>query len=539
MALSKIVKGTMLLTGATMISKMLGILYVIPFEALVGHEGGALFAYAYNPYMILISISTMGVPLAMSKFVSKYHSLGDYYTARRMFNSGLIFMLGTGILAFLFLFFSAEFFAKRIITNQQLTNSVDDVTFVIQMVSFALIIVPGMSLVRGYFQGQESMAPTAVSQVMEQIVRIIFLLTGTYIVIKLIDGELSAAVGLATFAAFIGAIASCLVLWFYWKSRKPYMDRQLKGQQKKHAYPMTSLYKELLSYAGPFVLIGIATPIYQLIDQFTFNRAMSDIGLAQTAESALSVIILYGHKLVIIPVTLATGLSLALLPAITKSYTAKKRDVFIHQINQSLQIIVLVTIPAVVGLALLSREAYGSFYGVEQLELGSHLLSWYAPVALFYALFTLTASILQGVDQQNFALISLGAGVLIKLALNVPLIHLLGAEGAIIATGLAVITASVLNLWKIHQIVRLPLKPLVKRTVLILIFTIIMIVSILLLKWILNLFFFDEVSRVSLLVQLLLLTGIGGYVFLWFSYKSTLLERVLGGRVRYLERIFF
>lgn len=539
MALSKMVKGTMLLTGAAMISKVLGILYVIPFEWIVGHNGGALFSYAYIPYTILISISTMGVPLAMSKFVSKYHSLGDYYTARRMFTSGLFFMFVTGFIAFLMLFFGAEVFARWIITDKDLSNSVEDVAFVIQMVSIALIIIPAMSLVRGYFQGQESMAPTAVSQVVEQIARIVFLLAGASAVIFLLDGEVTTAVGLATFAAFIGAIASSAVLWFYWRTRKPFMDRQLSSQRRRVNYPLSDLFKELLSYAGPFVLVGIATPIYQLIDQFTFNRAMAHIGLAEISEAAFSAIVLYGHKLVIIPVTVATGLSLALLPAITSAFTEKKRDVYIKHINQSLQMIMLVTIPAVVGLSLLSKEAYGTFYGVDQLDLGSGLLRMYAPVALFYALFTLTSSILQGINRQNFAVVSLGVGVLIKLILNIPLIYFMQAKGAIIATGLAVSTASLLNLWKIHQVVQLPVRQLIKRTVLIGIFTLIMTGTILILKWLLQMVIFDGASRLSLLAELLILAGAGGYIYLWFSYKSTLLERVLGGRVRLFERMFF
>ena len=82
---NKIVRGTMLLTGAAFLSKFLGMIYVIPFNELVGTKGGALYLYAYNPYTILISISTIGVPLATSNFISKYNSLGDYYTGMRMF----------------------------------------------------------------------------------------------------------------------------------------------------------------------------------------------------------------------------------------------------------------------------------------------------------------------------------------------------------------------------------------------------------------------------------------------------------------------
>src|SRR5690625_6076742 len=91
--------------------------------------------------------------------------------------------------------------------------------YVIQMVSFALLLIPAMSVVRGFFQGNQSMGPTAVSQVIEQVVRIIFVLVSVFLIIKVYDGSIGLAVGLATFATFIGALASCAVLWRYWRKR--------------------------------------------------------------------------------------------------------------------------------------------------------------------------------------------------------------------------------------------------------------------------------------------------------------------------------
>src|SRR5699024_11819076 len=108
---------SMLLIVADFLSKFLGMIYVIPFNELVGSKGVALYLYAYNPYTILISISTIGVPLATSKFISKYNSLGDYYTGLRMFRLGLVLMSITGILSFLILFFSADWVAQSFVVD--------------------------------------------------------------------------------------------------------------------------------------------------------------------------------------------------------------------------------------------------------------------------------------------------------------------------------------------------------------------------------------------------------------------------------------
>src|SRR5690625_3699504 len=153
--MSNIVKGTMLLTGATFLSKFLGMIYVIPFQSLVGESGGTLFNLAYTPYNIMISVSTVGVPLAVSKFVSKYNSLEDYETGLRMFRVGIVAMIVTGFIAFLTLFFSAEFLASKMITSENVDDptqiTVADVTMVIKMVSFALIIILVLSIVCGFF----------------------------------------------------------------------------------------------------------------------------------------------------------------------------------------------------------------------------------------------------------------------------------------------------------------------------------------------------------------------------------------------------
>jgi len=536
--MSNIVKGTMLLTGATFLSKFLGMIYVIPFNELVGDTGGTLFNFAYVPYNILISISTIGVPLAVSKFVSKYNSLDDYKTGLRMFKAGITLMLVTGFLAFITLFFGADFLANLMIKTSSDTDEifVEDIAMVLRMVSFALLIIPAMSIVRGFFQGYQSMGPTAVSQVVEQIVRIVFLLASTFIVLNVYGGTIVTAVGFATFAAFIGGLASCAVLWFYWQRRKADIERNVQQQDFTHDIPRKDLFIEIFSYAGPFVLVGLATPLYQLVDQFTFQKAMVAIGEGLNWTVSYSAINFYGHKLVIIPVTIATGLSLAILPALTKSFTQRDQTILVQQINQALQIVLVLVIPAVAGLAMLSDVAYGSLFGLKNIDITATLLAWYSPIALLFALFTVTSSILQGINQQRFAVVSLAAGLLMKILLNVQLIHMFGAKGAIFGTGLAVGIAVVLNIFRIRRSLYFSFKETYKRSLLIGLFTIIMCIVIWGAKMLLGMFIPYDESRIGAVVVLIVGVSIGGLVYLGLAYGSSLLERVFGDRVRVLDR---
>src|SRR5690625_2891578 len=378
---NKILRGTVLLTGAAFLSKFLGMIYVIPFNEFVGSQGGALYYYAYNPYTILISISTVGIPLAVSKIVSKYNSLGYYETGLKVFRASLLLTGITGFLAFVILYLSSGWLASRFIYSDVHGNTVEDVKQVIQMVSFALLLIPGMSVVRGFFQGNQRMEPTAISQVVEQIIRIAFVLLSAFVIIKIYEGSIVLAVSFATFAAFIGALASCVVLLVFWRKKKLKLKQNIKAKREKLQITTKDLLVELFSYAGPFVLVGVTIPLYQLVDSFTFNRAMSVSGFGEIAELSLATINFYGHKLIIIPVTLATGLSLTIVPALTESFTKQNRKKLFKEINQALQIVLLFVIPAVVGLSVLAYEAYGSLYGMSNLEITGSLLAWYAPVA--------------------------------------------------------------------------------------------------------------------------------------------------------------
>lgn len=525
---NQILKGTALLTGAAFISKFLGMIYVIPFNALVGQQGGALYYYAYNPYTILIGVSTVGIPMAMSKIVSKYNSMGQYDTSLKTFKMSMSLMLVTGVTAFVILYFSAEWFASRFVTDDEYGNSIEDVKQVIRMVSFALLIIPTMSIMRGFFQGNQRMEPTAVSQVVEQVVRIAFVLLSAFIVVQLYDGSIVLAVSLATFAAFIGALASWLTLGIFWKKQKHTLNEAVQPAEHQYDISHKTLAKELFSYAGPFVLVGIAIPLYQMVDSFTFNSAMADNGLAEISETALSTINLYGHKLIIIPVTLATGLSLSIVPALTDSFTRQNRSKLLGEINQALQIILLLVIPAAVGLSALAYEAYGSLYGMEDIALTGSLLAWYAPIALFFALFTVTAAILQGINEQRFAVLSLFVGLVIKVSLNTVLIHALDAKGSILATALATGAAVVLNLWIIKRAIKFPFKQTLKRLLFMVVFSVVMGVVVLLTKYLFGFFLpFDE-SRIAATIMLVIGVFAGAVVYLFLAYKSTLLDHVLG-----------
>src|SRR5699024_10438011 len=181
---------------------------------------------------------------------------------------------------------------------------------------------------------------------------------------------------------------------------------------------------------------------------------------------------------------------------------------------------------------------YGSLFSLKHIHITGPLLAWYAPVSLLFALFIVSSSILQGINQQRFAVISLSTGLLIKILFNIQLIHMFSAKGAIFGTALAVGTAVSLNLWQVKRSIHFSFKQTFKRTILILIFSTIMALVIYGIKALLSTVFAYKDSRLDATIKLMITVGIGGFVYLYLSYKSTLLERTLGHQVRIFDRFF-
>ncbi|GGH87763.1 O-antigen/teichoic acid export membrane protein [Pullulanibacillus pueri] len=531
---STLMRGTFILSVAIFFTKLIGMLFTIPFYHIVKEHGVYLYSFAYNPYAIILSISTVGVPLAVSKFVAKYNAIGDYQTGRRLFRSGLLLMTLTGFVGFLIMFFGASAIVHLSDVHPE---DVDELVFVIRVLSFALIIVPAMSLIRGYFQGFQSMGPTALSQTIEQVVRIGFGLIAAFIVVEVFHGSKVMGVALVTFGAFVGAIAGLIVLIRYWMKRKPHLDKLANNSVVKDRPKLASMYKELISYAIPFVCVGLANQIYLQVDQFTLNHFMKDFHQALSngdLELIIACLMNLDQKLIMIPVSLSTALALSVVPSVSASYALGDRREMQIKITKALQLTLFLTIPAVVGLSVLSHMIYGLFYDLEGMSIGGEILRWYAPSAILFALFSVSAAILQGINRQKVTILSLGIGILLKLILNPLFIKWFALTGSIWATDIGYFFSILINFVAIRWETLYNYTFIAKRTLLICIFTFIMALGIGVI------FFFHggavPHTKTQSLVYTILGVIVGGAIFAVLSVFSGLARQVIGDRIPFLRR---
>ncbi|RSL33005.1 polysaccharide biosynthesis protein [Salibacterium salarium] len=536
---NKFLRGTMILSLSQFLSKFLGMIYVFPFVAMVGQQGMALYQYGYQPYTILLSLATLGVPMAVSKFVSKYNALGDYRTGQRLFKSGLIIMTITGFFAFMLLFFLAPAIAGLIIQNPDELNgnALTDVVFTIRMVSVALLLIPAMSVFRGYFQGYQSMGPTAVSQVVEQIIRIGFILTMTFAILNIFNGERATAIGFATFGAFIGGLGALAVLLYFWKKRKHVMQAEIEQSATDHDIPLKSMYKELVLYALPLSFVGLAIPLFQMIDLFTFNNALiaTEEFSQGEAETAYGVFSGSAHKLILIPVAIATAMSVTLIPTITNSFTSGDKPLLQRQITQTYQVILFLAIPAAAGLMVLSYPTFAILFGLGDLELGGTILRYYAPAAIMFSLFSVTAAILQGINRQKYAVLSLIAGLIVKMASAYGFLYIMGPIGGSFSTMAGYSAALVINIWAIGRFAEFDYGKIKKRALLIVGLSLGMAASVIVVKeGAMTLFPLDSWMNAFFVELFSVITGVGFYFIL--SVKTGLAGIVLGDRFSILKK---
>jgi len=510
-------KGAMILSLSMFLVRVLGLLYVIPFQALVGATGLALYGYAYIPYSLLVSLSGLGIPGGIAKFIAKYNADSEYDTARKMFRFGMGFMVLLGLISFVVMYSTAPFFARIVISGEDMYNTVEGVTTAIRMVSFAVIVVPPMSILRGFFQGNQDMGPTAVSQLVEQVVRILLIVVGSFVVIQLLPGGTTQmAVNVSVFAAFVASIGALIVLYRHWVRRKKAFDALLPLTKAHPERNILALFKELLSYALPFAVLSLIVTWFQLVDLVTFNSAMLRAGVEPYLTE--EIFGLYGTallKIVMIPVSFAIAFGQPLMPILTEKIQTKDFRSFHQTMTTAITLTMFVTIPAVIGISMLSNPIFVMLFNQESSselnQIGGMMFGFGAFLGVFMALNIILNAIMQGIGRQYKALIFLGIGIVVKVIGNLILIPIWQVNGAILSTIFAYSICIFLQYVEIRKTTGIETRNIFKRQIAIVIFAVLMAGSVWLTSWILGNFFDYTTSR-SDAVFYVFIAGIVGFV---------------------------
>ena len=446
---NSLMEGALIATLGIIIVKVIGLLYVIPFNAIIGEKGGALYGYAYNIYQLFLSISSAGFPFAISKLTSEYNALGYTKAVKDTYKLSIKIISGISILIFIILFIFAPSIGKLIIGDATGGNSYQDIAFVIRMVSFAILVVPFLSVTKGFLQGHKYIAPTSVSQIIEQVVRVIIILIGSYLALKVFKTDLKTAVGIAVSGAFFGGIFAYLYLKIKIKKSKLLKDTK---ENAKENITSSEIIKKILTYSIPFIVISLIYSLYNTVDMILISRTMNDILKlpSDTIESVVSIFTTWGVKLNNILLAVITGLTTSLIPNIVSSFTKGNMKDVDSKFNKALQYVLFIIVPCTLFLSFLSEPVWTLFYGE----------SYYGPIvyklfvfgSLFGGLCSVVVNTLQGLSKYKLVITTVLIGLIINAVLDVPLMILsynLGFDvsyGAVIAAVLGYLTSVIIAL---------------------------------------------------------------------------------------------
>ncbi len=531
---SSFIKGAFIATLGIVLTKILGIIYVIPFHAVIGERGGALYGYAYTIYLLFMSLSSAGIPLAISKIVSEYQTLGYYNAKRRAFIIGKKIALLLGFICFLLLLLFAPWIAHAVLGDLSGGNTISDVTLVIRVVASALLFVPVLSIYRGYFEGHRFMEDPSFSQVLEQLVRVFVIVLGSFLALKVFDLSITTAVGIAVFGATAGAIAAYLYLIYKKKKNNSKFNEKIRPVNEP-IITNKQIFKKIVIYAVPFILIDVFKSLYNYIDMVTVVEGLVQYAnfSVTDAETIMSMLSTWGAKFNMIVLSISTGIIISLIPNLTTSVVKKDYDDINHKINQAFSILLFFTLPMTLGISFLADSIWTVFYGAS--EYGPSVLSYFIFVGFMIGLFTSTVSIIQVLKDYKTVIWSLVIGVVLKFLLNDNLIMAFYKMGLPAYYG--VITASLLGYFVSFMICIMRLKfkykinyeNLTKNLIDTICGSMLMIVGL----FLVNLILPSTDSRIIHLVYIVIYVAVGALIYIVYMWNTKSMKRIFGNRLNY------
>ena len=406
-------KGITVLGLTGIICKLFGVLYSIPLARILGDKGLGLFQTVFPTYNLLLTLSSAGLPVAVSRMVAHYLAREEQQNAKRVFDIALKLLFCIGFL-FSFLMFISNQFLIRLVGVEEASKG-------FYVIAPCVLIVCILSAFRGYVQGHQNMVPTAISQLIEQVGKVAVSLPLAAVGMKrsMAEGAAGALLGIT----IVEALALLyMVLLYYIRLRK---NTGAAGD-----IPTVSgkfLSRRLISISIPITVSACIIPLAQFIDSALMVNRMVDSGLTRDAATSL-----YGIfsgmviRLINIPTALALAISMSLVPAISYANSLNDKQSVVQKSSTGLRYASLIGFPCAIGMSVLAKPILAFFYvdvlTPERLQTASELLTVSALTVFLFTQVQATSSILQGLQHQKIPMYTMIAGVLCKIVLNYVLI---------------------------------------------------------------------------------------------------------------------
>ena len=444
MGKDKFLKGALILTVAGLMVKVIGSVNRILLSRLLGGEGIGLYQMAYPIYLLMLSVCSAGVPVAVSIIVAEKVAKNDYAQAHRIFKVTLGLMAVFGLFFALTLYGLAGFLVS--------TGWIRDgrAYYALVVLTPAVFFSSILASFRGYFQGYQMMTPPAVSQILEQLVRVLVMIGLAYLLLP--RGLEYAAAG-AAFGAVPGGLTGLLVLtWFYRKARKEW-KRKIEEQTETVAESVESIARRLVLLAIPVSCANLLIPVTSSIDMLLVPNGLGRAGFGVEAATTLfgyltgmaqpllmmaTATTLFGYltgmaQPLLMMATIPTlSLAASLVPAVSEACTLRLSDEILRKTESAFKICMLVVAPASVGMWALSGPISGTLYGTMK---AAPVIAHLAPSIACLGIFQVTTGALQGIGKTAIPMWNMLFGAVVKAVAvwqltSVAAFHILGAAWA-------------------------------------------------------------------------------------------------------------
>ena len=517
---AQMLRGTAWLTASNFISRLLGAIYIIPWYIWMGTyaaKANGLFTMGYNIYAWFLLISTAGIPVAVAKQVAKYNTMREEEHSFALIRSFLSFMTGLGLVFALVLYLFSPWLAD-------LSGVGKDLIPIMQSLAWAVLIFPSMSVIRGFFQGMNNLKPYAMSQIAEQVIRVIWMLMATFFIMKMGSGDYLSAVTQSTFAAFVGMVASFAVL-IYFLAQEGLLKRVFETRDKINS---KRLLVDTIKEAIPFILTGSAIQLFQILDQMTFINSMSWF----TNYSNEDLVVMFSYfsanpnKITMILISLGVSIGGVGLPLLTENYVKGDLRSASKLIQDNLTMLLLFLFPATVGVVMVGEPIYTIFYGKpDSLALGLFIFAVLQSTIL--GVYMVLSPMLQAMFHNRKAIRYFFYGSVAKLVLQLPTIYLFHSYGPLISTSIALIIPILFIYRELCRVTGMRGNVVFRRTILISLLTLVMFIGVGAIQWILG-FVFQPSGRLWSFLYVTLVGAMGGAVYGIMSLRTRLLDKVIG-----------
>jgi len=410
-----IVKGVSVLSIAGLFCKILGLLITVPLTKIIGAEGLGIFQSVFPTYNLLLTLSSAGLPVAISRMVSHFLAKDDPKNAKHTFKTALYLLTILGCCGTILMIVGKDSLAAWVKEPRSSSGFV--------AIAPCLMLVCALSALRGFMQGQQNMKPTAISQIVEQVAKLIFALPLAYFgsKIDIAMGATGALLGITI--SEVCAIIVMSILYF----RKKKTFSAIPQLSDEYELSNKSIIRKLILISIPITISACIVPLAQFVDSVMMVPRMMNAGLTnELARSLYGVFSGLVIRLINVPTALALAVSMSIVPAVSAAKAVNNENSLHKTCDQGIRLAFIIGFPCSIGMSVLAKEVFGFLYyeslAEEMFQVGWELLTVSSLTIVLFTAVQATSAILQGLGKQKIPMYTLIAGVSCKIIMNYILI---------------------------------------------------------------------------------------------------------------------